>query len=91
MSSMSQVRGQPALTKTRCASPKSRAEGVMIVRSLNHYNWAQGLEGVIDSSHTNLLHQDNVRPAAVADGVTIQSDNFTSRRPSCARPSTRRA
>jgi phthalate 4,5-dioxygenase len=58
------------------------AERVMIVRTVNRYNWAQGIEGVIDSSHTNFLHKDNYSPAALTDGVTIQTDNFTALRPS---------
>ncbi|HEX3865358.1 MAG TPA: hypothetical protein VHV78_01355 [Gemmatimonadaceae bacterium] len=43
-------------------------------------NWVQCLEGVIDSSHTNILHQNLVSPAAVE--ATLMSDDFRARRPS---------
>ncbi len=44
-------------------------------------NWLQCLEGVIDSSHTNILHQNLVSPAAVG-GATVMSDDFHAKRPS---------
>ena len=53
---------------------------VMIIRAHTRTNWAQGLEGVIDSAHTLLLHQDNVRPRA-ADR-TLREANGVSHRPS---------
>jgi phthalate 4,5-dioxygenase oxygenase subunit len=51
------------------------------VRVLEHENWAQGLEGVIDSSHTNLLHRHGVRPSAEVTTTEQQSGGFA-RRPS---------
>jgi phthalate 4,5-dioxygenase oxygenase subunit len=54
---------------------------VHTVRVLEHENWAQGLEGVIDSSHTNLLHRHGVRPSAEVTTTEQQSGGFA-RRPS---------
>jgi len=56
-------------------------ERVVIIRALESQNWAQGLEGVIDSSHTNLLHQHAVRPAAEVE-TTVQRGDGTAQRPS---------
>jgi phthalate 4,5-dioxygenase len=58
------------------------ADRVLIVRAQILCNWAQGLEGVIDSSHTNLLHQNNVRPSPEGGDKTVQREDGTSRRPS---------
>lgn len=58
-------------------------ENVMIVRIHEDQNWAQGLEGVIDSSHTNLLHQNGVKPSAdVTTTETIREDGIVAKRPS---------
>ena len=54
---------------------------VMTVRARNQSNWAQGIEGVIDSSHTNLLHRQGVRPSANVT-TTIQEPGIVSHRPS---------
>ena len=54
---------------------------VHTVRVLEHENWAQGLEGVIDSSHTNLLHRHGVRPSAEVT-TTVQQTGGFARRPS---------
>ena len=52
-------------------------ERVLIMRAQTLTNWAQGLEGVIDSSHTNLLHQNGVRPSSDGGDKTIQRDDGT--------------
>lgn len=57
------------------------ADRVHIVRAQTSINWAQGLEGVIDSSHTNLLHQQGVRPSGDVT-TTIQGEGGVARRPS---------
>ncbi|HEX3865124.1 MAG TPA: Rieske 2Fe-2S domain-containing protein [Gemmatimonadaceae bacterium] len=54
---------------------------VLTLRVQTHSNWAQGLEGVIDSSHTNLLHQHEVRPSANVT-TTIQETGTVAHRPS---------
>jgi phthalate 4,5-dioxygenase oxygenase subunit len=54
---------------------------VHAIRVLEHENWAQGLEGVIDSSHTNLLHRHGVRPSADVT-TTVQESGGFARRPS---------
>jgi phthalate 4,5-dioxygenase len=54
---------------------------VHTIRVLEHENWAQGLEGVIDSSHTNLLHRHGVRPSADVT-TTIRQSSGVARRPS---------
>lgn len=56
-------------------------ERVLILRSLSSANWAQGVEGVIDSSHSNFLHKNGIRPSK--DVVTtIRSGEGFARRPS---------
>jgi phthalate 4,5-dioxygenase len=54
---------------------------VLIIRAQTATNWAQGLEGVIDSSHTNLLHRHAVRPSGNV-ATTVQGDNGVAQRPS---------
>ena len=54
---------------------------VLTIRARNQSNWAQGIEGVIDSSHTNLLHRQGVRPSATVT-TTIQEPGIVSHRPS---------
>jgi phthalate 4,5-dioxygenase len=54
---------------------------VLIVRVHTSANWAQGIEGTIDSSHTNLLHRHGVRPSADVT-TTIMEPGLVSRRPS---------
>jgi phthalate 4,5-dioxygenase oxygenase subunit len=44
-------------------------------------NWAQGIEGTIDSSHTNLLHRHGVRPSAEVTTTTMEP-GIVARRPS---------
>jgi phthalate 4,5-dioxygenase len=58
------------------------AEHVVIIRTQTQANWAQGVEGVIDSSHTNLLHQNVSRPGADGGERTVMREDGTSRRPS---------
>lgn len=54
---------------------------VMIVRAREEQNWAQGIEGVIDSSHTNFLHKNGVRPSGDVT-TTIQQSGGVAHRPS---------
>lgn len=58
---------EPALPNLPfCGLP---AEHVHIMKARVNCNWAQVIEGVIDSAHTNYLHKDVVRPvAAEQDG-----------------------
>lgn len=39
-------------------------ENVSILKSRIECNWAQGLEGVIDSAHSNFLHSSDIVPSA---------------------------
>ena len=56
-------------------------ERVLILRSLNSANWAQGVEGVVDSAHSNFLHKNGIRPSK--DVVTtIRASEGFARRPS---------
>jgi phthalate 4,5-dioxygenase len=56
-------------------------ERVVILRSLSSANWAQGVEGVIDSAHSNFLHKNGIRPSK--DVVTtIRGREGFARRPS---------
>ena len=54
---------------------------VLTVRVLTSSNWAQGIEGTIDSSHTNLLHRHGVRPSADVT-TTMMEPGIVARRPS---------
>ena len=54
---------------------------VLAMNAIEGCNWAQGLEGVIDSAHTNYLHSNAVRPAA-AGPTTIYKEDATLDRPS---------
>ena len=54
---------------------------VLTIRVQIAANWAQGVEGVIDSSHTNLLHRHGVRPSADVQTTTLQT-GIVARRPS---------
>ncbi len=56
-------------------------ENVLTVRVNINANWAQGLEGVIDSSHTNLLHRHGVRPSADVTTTTLDT-GIVAKRPS---------
>jgi phthalate 4,5-dioxygenase len=58
------------------------ADRVLTVRVQTHSNWAQGVEGVIDSSHTNLLHRHGVRPSAEVTTTTAAGAGLVARRPS---------
>jgi phthalate 4,5-dioxygenase len=56
-------------------------ERVLILRSLSSANWAQGVEGVVDSAHSNFLHKNGIRPSK--DVVTtIRGGEGFARRPS---------
>ncbi|HEY4353920.1 MAG TPA: Rieske 2Fe-2S domain-containing protein, partial [Paraburkholderia sp.] len=58
---------------------------VMIVRGQENINWAQGVEGVIDSAHTNFLHMDGVRPSAGVT-TTVQGEGYAERPSRDTRP-----
>jgi phthalate 4,5-dioxygenase len=61
-------------------------ENVLTVRVNINANWAQGLEGVIDSSHTNLLHRHGVRPSADVTTTTLETGIVAKRPSSDTRP-----
>lgn len=74
--------GPPGTEPARMDFPFTQVEPEFrhIIQARVACNWVQCLEGVIDSSHTNVLHQNLVSPAAV--DATLMSDNFHARRPS---------
>jgi phthalate 4,5-dioxygenase len=45
-------------------------------------NWAQVLEGAIDSAHSNYLHANGIRPAAAGAGSKLRADEMFIDRPS---------
>jgi phthalate 4,5-dioxygenase oxygenase subunit len=53
----------------------------MFVKVRETCNWVQGLEGVIDTAHSNILHTNGIKPAAVGD-ATVGNDDGASLRPS---------
>jgi phthalate 4,5-dioxygenase oxygenase subunit len=55
---------------------------VLVMSAITSCNWAQALEGVIDSSHTNYLHSNGVRPAVTDRAVTIYKADASLDRPS---------
>ncbi|MGE3244684.1 MAG: Rieske 2Fe-2S domain-containing protein, partial [Beijerinckiaceae bacterium] len=55
----------PALEFTRF--PDSQ---IVILRAREHANWAQCLEGAIDSAHSNYLHSNGIRPSTQVGGIT---------------------
>ncbi|HLH76024.1 MAG TPA: Rieske 2Fe-2S domain-containing protein [Candidatus Binataceae bacterium] len=42
---------------------------VKVWRAINHANWVQGLEGLIDSAHVGQLHQGQIRSGAKDRGI----------------------
>ncbi len=46
-------------------------EHVHVMKVKVDCNWAQAIEGVIDSAHTNYLHKDLLRPAAKNEDVSV--------------------
>jgi phthalate 4,5-dioxygenase oxygenase subunit len=53
---------EPALPDFEFTAVPAAQRNVMKVRL--ECNWVQGIEGVIDSAHTNYLHADGITPAA---------------------------
>lgn len=53
----------------------------MFLKVLENCNWVQSLEGVIDTAHSNVLHTNLIKPAAVGDR-TRGRDDAASLRPS---------
>ena len=45
------------------------AEHVHLMKAQLHCNWAQVLEGVLDSAHSNYLHSNAIKPAVSAKSV----------------------
>jgi len=54
----------------------------VIVKTQIDCNWAQCLEGVIDSSHTNFLHADTFSPAPGLDVSVYKDESLKVARPS---------
>jgi phthalate 4,5-dioxygenase oxygenase subunit len=57
-------------------------ENTLIMPSREECNWAQCLEGVLDSAHTNYLHSNGVRPTNAAIPMTEYKPDATFDRPS---------
>ncbi|MDP4594448.1 MAG: Rieske 2Fe-2S domain-containing protein [Beijerinckiaceae bacterium] len=55
----------PALEFTRY--PDSQ---IVILRAKEHANWAQCLEGAIDSAHSNYLHSNGIKPSTQVGTIT---------------------
>lgn len=53
----------------------------VVMRARIAINWAQGVEGVVDSAHSNLLHQQNQLPSADVSSSVFDAQLRT-RRPS---------
>jgi len=53
----------------------------MVTKAQEDCNWAQTLEGVIDSAHSNVLHANQIRPAP-GQVTTSRDDMGQTRRPS---------
>lgn len=49
-------------------------ENVLILKVRAECNYAQVIEGVIDSAHSNYLHADSIRPTASTSGSVYRSD-----------------
>jgi phthalate 4,5-dioxygenase oxygenase subunit len=62
---------QPALPEFEFTMLPS--EHVHRMKAALHCNWAQVVEGVIDSAHSNYLHSNGIRPGAAA-GSTMGAD-----------------
>jgi phthalate 4,5-dioxygenase len=54
-------------------------EHVQIMKIRADCNYAQVIEGVIDSAHSNYLHQDSIKPAKSVDGSTYRTDLLVDR------------
>ena len=62
-----------------CSLP---AENVLIMKARVECNYAQVVEGVIDSSHSDYLHRDSVRYTSNASNGTVFKDTLDLDRPS---------
>ena len=58
------------------------AEHRMITKVHEECNWAQSLEGVIDTAHSNFLHSNLIKPVAGLDATTVAPNQGETRRPS---------
>lgn len=67
----------PALEFTRY--PDSQ---IVILRAREKANWAQCLEGAIDSAHSNYLHSNGIKPNAEVKGTTEHGKSEHLARPS---------
>lgn len=61
----------------------------LILRVREECNWVQSLEGVIDSAHSNFLHQNSIRPKAVS-ADTVPRTAYPSGRPTTRSRESRR-
>lgn len=61
-----------------CTLPR---EHVQIMKIQAECNYAQVIEGVIDSAHSNYLHSDSIKPAQTT-GVSVYKDDLLVDRPS---------
>ena len=59
-----------------------REEQVHILRAREHANWAQCLEGAIDSAHSNYLHSNGIRASTQVGTVTEHGKGEHLSRPS---------
>jgi phthalate 4,5-dioxygenase len=55
------------------------AEHVQIMKIRAECNYAQVIEGVIDSAHSNYLHSDSIKPAKTADVSVYNADLLVDR------------
>ena len=52
------------------------AEHVMLMKVRMKCNWAQVLEGVIDSAHSNFLHSDAIKPVKNASAFALRRPSW---------------
>jgi phthalate 4,5-dioxygenase oxygenase subunit len=55
---------------------------IQITKALEECNWVQTLEGVIDSAHSNVLHTNLIKPAAIVESAKTNDDTSITLRPS---------
>ncbi len=76
--------GPPGLEPPRLDLPVTcvPAENVVVLQVQLACNWAQGLEGAIDSAHSNYLHANAIRPAKTGERSLLREDELAIDRPS---------
>ena len=60
----------------------------VIMKAFERCNWAQSLEGVIDSAHSNYLHSNGIKPVVSEVGITEMKGDDSLATISVERPST---